>query len=112
MGTHLFVPEMAAVTACEITPHSGRIQKRSSNARCRGAGRQCYENILRADSSTQPASTNLIIERQAIRLRRGKALKLVIPASPSGDFLQLRDDKLIALIAESRIIMGDTGLSG
>lgn len=62
-------------------------------------------NIIRADSSVQPAKVNLIIERQAIRLRRGKALRLVIPAPTSESNIQMRDEKLIALIVESRTIM-------
>jgi len=62
-------------------------------------------NVIKADSSVQPSSTNLTIERQALRLRRGKALRLVIPAPLSGDRVQMRDEKLIAIIAESRAIM-------
>lgn len=62
-------------------------------------------NIIRADSTVQPAQLNLIIERQAIRVRRGKALRLVIPAPTSESDIQMRDEKLIALIAESRTIM-------
>ena len=62
-------------------------------------------NVIRADSSIQPSLSNLLIERQAIRLRRGKALRLVIPAHSSGDPLQMRDEKLIALLAESRTTM-------
>ena len=62
-------------------------------------------NIVRADSTVQPLHLNLTIERRAIRLRRGKAMRLVIPAPSSGDSIQMRDDKLIALIAESRTIM-------
>ena len=62
-------------------------------------------NIVRADSTVHPTPMNLTIERQAIRLRRGKALRLVIPAPVSGDFAKMRDEKLIALIAESRTIM-------
>lgn len=62
-------------------------------------------NIVRANSSVQPPHTNLMIERQAIRLRRGKALRLVIPAVSSNSCAQMRDEKLIALIAESRTIM-------
>ena len=62
-------------------------------------------NIIRADSSVQPSTSNLLIERQAIRLRRGKALRLVIPAARSGDYVQMRDEKLIALIVESRATM-------
>ena len=62
-------------------------------------------NIIRADSSVQPAHLNLTIERRAIRLRRGKALRLVIPAPTSETDIQMRDEKLIALIAESRKIM-------
>ncbi|OYZ90051.1 MAG: hypothetical protein B7Y00_00420 [Sphingomonadales bacterium 17-56-6] len=62
-------------------------------------------NIIRADSSVQPAQLNLIIERQAIRVRRGKALRLVIPAPTSETDIQMRDEKLISLIAESRTIM-------
>ena len=60
---------------------------------------------IRADSSIQSSHENLTIERQAIRLRRGKALRLVIPGASSGDSVQMRDEKLIALIAESRTIM-------
>lgn len=62
-------------------------------------------NIVRADSSVQPTHTNLMIERQAIRLRRGKALRLVIPAPTSESDIQMRDEKLISLIAESQTIM-------
>lgn len=62
-------------------------------------------NIIRADNTVQPTPTNLTIERQAIRLRRGKALRLVIPAPTSDSDVQMRDEKLIALIAESRTIM-------
>ena len=62
-------------------------------------------NIIRADSSIQPSPNDLIIERQAIRLRRGKALKLVIPATSSSDSSSMRDERLIALIRESREIM-------
>jgi site-specific DNA recombinase len=62
-------------------------------------------NIVRADSSVQPSHINLVIERQAIRLRRGKALRLVIPAVSSNSCAQMRDEKLITLIAESRKIM-------
>ncbi|WP_295446125.1 recombinase family protein [Sphingorhabdus sp. EL138] len=62
-------------------------------------------NIIKADISVQPSRTNLTIERQALRLRRGKALRLVIPAPLSGDRVQMRDERLTALIAESRAIM-------
>ena len=62
-------------------------------------------NIVRADSSVQPSHTNLMIERQAIRLRRGKALRLVISPTSSDNSVQMRDEKLIALIAESRTLM-------
>ena len=62
-------------------------------------------NIIIADSSVQPTHTNLTIERQAMRLRRGKALRLIIPAPVSGDYAEMRDEKLIVLIAESRTIM-------
>jgi site-specific DNA recombinase len=48
---------------------------------------------------------NLIIERQAIRLRRGKALRLVIPTPTSETDIEMRDEKLISLIADSRRIM-------
>ena len=62
-------------------------------------------NIVRADNSVQPSHTNLMIERQAIRLRRGKALRLIISPTSSDNSVQMRDEKLIALIAESRTIM-------
>ena len=66
-------------------------------------------NVIKADSSVQPSSTNLTIQRQALRLRRGKALRLIIPATSAGDSMSLRDDKLVALIAESRAIMAQIG---
>jgi len=62
-------------------------------------------NIVLADATVQPTPMNLTIERPAIRVRRGKALRLVIPAQSSGDSIQMRDEKLIELIAESRTIM-------
>lgn len=62
-------------------------------------------NIIRADNTVQPTPTNLMIELQAIRLRRGKALRLVIAAPSSESDIQMRDEKLISLIAESRTIM-------
>ena len=62
-------------------------------------------NIVGADNAVQPTRTNLTIERQAIRLRRGKALRLVIPAQTSESNIQMRDEKLISLIAESRTLM-------
>lgn len=62
-------------------------------------------NAIGAEGSIQPSGSDLIIEREALRLRRGKALRLVIPATLSGDRVQMRDEKLIALIAESRAIM-------
>ena len=62
-------------------------------------------NAIGAEGSIQPSSKDLIIEREAIRLRRGKALRLIIPAASAGDSMSLRDDKLVALIAESRAIM-------
>jgi len=62
-------------------------------------------NAIDADGSIQPSSSDLIIERQAIRLRRGKALRLVIPATSQSDSTALRDDELVALIAEARAIM-------
>ena len=61
--------------------------------------------IVRADSSVQPAHVNLTIDRQAIKLRRGKALRLIIPPTSPNSCSQMRDEKLIALIAESRTIM-------
>lgn len=66
---------------------------------------RCLLNIIRADSSVQPATVNLVIGRQAIRLRRGKALRLIIPAPTSESSIQMRDEKLIALIVESRTVM-------
>jgi hypothetical protein len=62
-------------------------------------------NAIGAEGSIQPSSSDLIIEREAIRLRRGKALRLIIPAALAGDGMSLRDAKLVALIAESRAIM-------
>jgi site-specific DNA recombinase len=62
-------------------------------------------NIVRADSTVQPTPMNLTIERQAIRVRRGKALRLIIPPTSSNSCVQMRDEKLVALIAESRTIM-------
>jgi DNA invertase Pin-like site-specific DNA recombinase len=62
-------------------------------------------NAIGAEGAIQPSSSDLIIEREAIRLRRGKALRLIIPATSAGNSMSLRDDKLVALIAESREIM-------
>jgi len=62
-------------------------------------------NAIGAEGAIQPSISDLIIEREAIRLRRGKALRLIIPAASAGDGMSLRDDKLVALIAESRAIM-------
>lgn len=64
-------------------------------------------NLIRADSSVRSSLTNLIIERQAVRLPRGKALRLMIPPPTSGDTSQLRDEKLIALLVESRATMSE-----
>ena len=55
--------------------------------------------------SLQPASHNLVIERVALRLRRGKAMKLVVPPSNANCASVLRDEKLIALVAEGRATM-------
>lgn len=55
--------------------------------------------------SLQPASHNLVIERVALRLRRGKAMKLVVPPSNANEASVLRDEKLIALVAEGRATM-------
>lgn len=66
---------------------------------------RCLLNIISVDASVQPAKVNLIIERKAIRLRRGKALRLIIPAPTSESSIQMRDEKLIALIVESRTVM-------
>ena len=38
----------------------------------------------------------------AVKVRRGQELRLVIPASQSYDHAALRDEKLVALITESR----------
>ena len=62
-------------------------------------------NAIAADGSIQPSSSDLMIEREAIRLRRGKALRLIIPATSAGEGVSLRDDKLVMLLAESRAIM-------
>lgn len=62
-------------------------------------------NAIEAEGAIQPSSSDLIIERAAIRLRRGKALRLIIPATSAGESISLRDHKLVALIAESRAIM-------
>ena len=62
-------------------------------------------NAIGVEGAIQPSSSDLIIERKAIRLRRGKALRLVIPATSAGDSMSLRDDKLVTLLAESRAIM-------
>jgi site-specific DNA recombinase len=62
-------------------------------------------NAIAADGSIQPSSSDLMIEREAIRLRRGKALRLIIPATSAGEGVSLSDDKLVMLLAESRAIM-------
>lgn len=55
--------------------------------------------------SLQPESPNLVIERVALRLRRGNAMKLVVPPSNTNDASVLRDEKLIALVAEGMATM-------
>ena len=62
-------------------------------------------NAIKADNTIQPSNEDLVIEQPMIRLRRGKALRLVIPATSSADSKSMRDEKLIALIIESREIM-------
>lgn len=62
-------------------------------------------NKLDPSQSLQPAADNLVIERMALRLRRGKAMKLVVPPSSANEASSLRDDKLIALVAEGRTTM-------
>lgn len=62
-------------------------------------------NAIKADGSIQPSNGDLIIERPALRLRRGKALRLVIPTTSTVDSIAMRDEKLITLILESRDIM-------
>jgi DNA invertase Pin-like site-specific DNA recombinase len=62
-------------------------------------------NAIGAEGAIQPSSSDLTIERAAIRLRRGKAPRLIIPATSAGESISLRDHKLVALIAESRAIM-------
>lgn len=44
-------------------------------------------------------------------MRRGKEFRLVIPATSVGNSISLRDDKLVALIAESRAIMAQLATS-
>ena len=62
-------------------------------------------NAIKADGSIQPSSADLVIERPTMRLRRGKALRLVIPTTAQGSNIAMRDEKLIALLIESRQIM-------
>ena len=62
-------------------------------------------SAIGAEGAIQPSSGDLIIERPAARLRRGKALRLVLPATSPSDSITLRDEKLVALIAEFREIM-------
>ena len=62
-------------------------------------------NAIGAEGAIQPSISDLIIEREAISLRRGKALRLIIPATSAGEGVSLRDDKLVMLLAESRAIM-------
>jgi DNA invertase Pin-like site-specific DNA recombinase len=62
-------------------------------------------NKLDPSQSLQPAQDNLVIERMALRLRRGKAMKLVVPPSSANEASSLRDDRLIALVAEGRATM-------
>lgn len=59
-----------------------------------------------ADSSTEPSRTNLTVECQALRLRRGKAIRLIVPPTSSHDTTPMRDEKLIAILSESRSIIG------
>ena len=62
-------------------------------------------NAIKADGSIPPSSDDLIIERPTMRLRRGKALRLVIPTTGQGSNIAMPDEKLVALILESRQIM-------
>ena len=62
-------------------------------------------NAIGAEGAIQPSISDLIIEREAISLRRGKALRLIIPATSAGEGVSLRDDKLVMLLAESRAVM-------
>ena len=62
-------------------------------------------NELDPSQVLQASSNNLVIERTALRLRRGKAMKLVVPPANANDASMLRDDKLIALIAVGRATM-------
>ncbi|MGL5839949.1 MAG: recombinase family protein [Sphingorhabdus sp.] len=62
-------------------------------------------NMLDANHIWQPAPGNLVIERPTVRLRRGKALRLMIPPSNADDNATMRDEKLIAVIAEARATM-------
>jgi site-specific DNA recombinase len=48
------------------------------------------------------SAVNLAVECKGLRLRRGKALRLIVPPSNTNDTSSLRDDKLVALIAEAR----------
>jgi len=48
------------------------------------------------------SSANLFIQCPAMKVRRGQELRLVIPPSHSNDLPAPRDDKLIALVTESR----------
>jgi hypothetical protein len=62
-------------------------------------------NAIGAEGAIQPSSSDLIIEREAIKMRRGRALRLIIPATSAGEGMSLRDDKLVTLLAESSEIM-------
>jgi site-specific DNA recombinase len=63
------------------------------------------EGLLKAldnKNNFSVSSANLVIQCPAMKVRRGQELRLVIPPSYSNDLPAPRDDKLIALITESR----------
>lgn len=63
-------------------------------------------NIVNADRAVQPSTEDLILERPTMQLRRGKALRLVIPVTSQVDSgRSMRDEKLIGLLVEAREIM-------
>ncbi len=57
---------------------------------------------LEVDQNAIPASSQYIITCEAVRVRRGHELKLIIPSSAPPKIAASRDEKLIGLLAEAQ----------
>jgi len=62
-------------------------------------------NVIGADLSIEPSRPNLTLECQALKLRRGKAMRLIVPPANSLESRSMHDEKLIALLSEARSII-------